>query len=108
MHAMYYTYYDYLELAPGASPARIEAAYHDVKQRVAGDADEAIIREIHRAYAVLSDAAERKAYDVELQRIATEADNELKAALDAHATQAPRRVQEVPAPLVAAMTAWAA
>ena len=105
---MYYTYYDYLDLAPGASAARIEAAYHDVKVRVGGDGDEAIVREIHRAYAVLSDPAQRKAYDAELQRIAAEADTELKAALDAHATQQPRRVQNVPAPLVAALSAWAA
>ena len=34
-----YTYYDYLDLPPGASAARIEAAYQTIKQRLdaAGD-----------------------------------------------------------------------
>ena len=56
---MTYTHYDYLDLAPGASPARIEAAYAAVLERFqygAGDADQdlsGLIRMIHAAYDVL-------------------------------------------------------
>ena len=105
---MYYTYYDYLEVSPGASAARIDAAYRDVNERIGGNLDEAMVREIHRAYAVLSDTAAREAYDAELQALANQADTELKAALDAHITPIPRRVQDVPARLVAMMSALAA
>lgn len=105
---MLYTHYDYLDLAPGASKARIEDAYQRLKKRITDDADAAMVRLIHEAYSVLSEPAKRKAYDEELLRVASEADEELKEMLDQRAVQRPRRVQDVPAPLLAAMTAWAA
>ena len=57
---MTYTHYDYLDLAPGASPARIEAAYAAVLERFQYGATEAgqdlagLVRMIHAAYEVLS------------------------------------------------------
>jgi DnaJ-class molecular chaperone len=102
-----YTHYDYLDLAPGASQARIEAAYQMLRQRTQ-EWTPAMLRMIDDAYRILSDSPRRHAYDRELQRIADEADAELKSTLDAHANQLPRRVQDVPAPLLAVMTAWAA
>lgn len=105
---MLYTHYDYLELPPGASTTRVEAAYRTLKQRLNGDADEAMVRLIHEAYAVLSDAKRRQAYDEALQRAAAEADAELKASLDEKGAKITRYVQEAPAPLVAVLTAWAA
>jgi len=102
-----YTHYDYLDLAPGASAARIEAAYQTLRQR-SHDWTPAMLRMIDDAYQVLSDAPKRHQYDRELQRIADEADAELKKSLDVHASRLPRRVQDVPAPLLAVMTAWAA
>ena len=104
---MLYTHYDYLELPPGASTTRIEAAYHTIKQRLNGQADDMMVRLIHEAYAVLSDPEQRHMYDDELQRAEAEADAELRACLD----QAPahsRYVQDVPAPLLAVIRAWAA
>jgi curved DNA-binding protein CbpA len=106
--AMDYTHYDYLDLPPGASTARIEAAYQTLRQRLNGHTDPALIRMIDAAYAILSDAGLRHAYDMQLQAIADEADRELRADLDAQVTRLPRRVQDVPAPLVAAVSAWAA
>jgi curved DNA-binding protein CbpA len=103
-----YTHYDYLDLPPGASAARVEAAYQTIKQRLNGHSDPSLVALIDAAYAVLSDAGQRHAYDQELQRIAADVDRELKALLDQEATRLPRRVQDVPAPLVAAMSAWAA
>lgn len=105
---MLYTHYDYLELPPGVSSTRIEAAYRTLKQRLNGDADEMMVRLIHEAYAVLSDPERRIVYDAALQRAAADADAELKAFLDRQAASWPRKVQDVPAPLVAAVTAWAA
>jgi curved DNA-binding protein CbpA len=106
---MDYTHYDYLELPPGASAARVEAAYQTIKQRMNGDADPTLLSMVQQAYIVLSDSKLRVAYDEYLQRIADEADLELKTVLDEHATRFPRRVQDVPAPLlVAVVSAWAA
>lgn len=105
---MLYTHYDYLELPPGASPARIEAAYQLVKQRLNGHSDEKLVRLIHQAYSVLSDPGQRHDYDAVLRRAAEEADAELKAALDQKGKAFSRYVQEVPGPLVTAIAAWAA
>jgi len=106
--AVLYTHYDYLELPPGASSTCIEVAYHTLKQRLNGDTDEMFVRLIHEAYAVLSDPARRRIYDAALQRAAVDADAELKACLDQQAALWPRRVQDIPAPLIAAISAWAA
>ena len=104
-----YTHYDFLDLPPGASAARIEAAYQTIRQRFHGSADEQLVRMIHEAaYAVLSDAQQRLSYDNELERSAAAADAELKAALDTPLKRSPRRVQDVPLPLATAMSAWAA
>lgn len=105
---MLYTHYDYLELPPGASSTRIEAAYRTLKQRLNGHTDEALVRLIHEAYAVLSDPKRRHGYDESLKRAAEEADAELKAWLDEKGARVTRHVQDVPAPLAAALTAWAA
>ncbi len=105
---MLYTHYDYLDLPPGASSTRIEAAYRTLKQRLNGQADEAMVRLIHQAYAVLSDPKQRHGYDESLKRAAEAADAELKACLDEKGARVTRYVQEVPSPLVAALTAWAA
>jgi DnaJ-class molecular chaperone len=103
-----YTHYDYLELPPGASTTRIEAAYRTLKQRLNGNADEMMVRLIHEAYSVLSDPEQRNDYDASLQRAAAEADAELRAFLDKQSGLRPRHVQDVPAPLMAAIRAWAA
>jgi DnaJ-class molecular chaperone len=106
--AVLYTHYDYLELPPGASATRIEAAYRTLKQRLNGEADEAMVRLIHEAYAVLSDPKQRQGYDASLKRAADEADAELKACLDQQGARVTRYVQDVAAPLAAPLTAWAA
>jgi len=93
-----YTHYDFLDLPPGASTARIEAAYQTIKQRLNGHSDEQMIRMIHEAYIVLSDMQQRQRYDAELQRVAAAAD----------ATRSARRVQDVPMTLLTAVSAWAA
>lgn len=106
---MLYTYYDYLDLPPGASTARIEAAYQTIKHRLDAQVDETLVRLIHEAHALLSDPEQRHVYDEELERTAAEADAELKALLDDEAKKPQaRRVQDVPTPLVAAIRAWAA
>ena len=105
---MLYTHYDYLELPPGASSTRIEAAYRTIKQRLNGDTDEALIRLIHEAYSVLSNPKQREGYDESLRREAEEADAELKSLLDEKGARITRYVQDVPVPLAAALTAWAA
>jgi DnaJ-class molecular chaperone len=105
---MLYTHYDYLELPPGASTTRIEAAYQTLRQRLNSQADEVLVRLIHQAYSILSDPDQRHAYDGELEHEAAEADAELKACLDAQFTTQPRYVQDVPAPLLAVIRAWAA
>ena len=87
---MNYTHYDYLELAPGAAPARIEAAYMALLERFqygtteAGQDLSGLVRMIHAAYAVLSDP------------------------LDAAALTGFTRVQQVPETLAAAMPELAA
>jgi hypothetical protein len=103
-----YTHYDFLDLPPGASTARIEAAYQTIRQRLNGHSDEQMIRMIHEAYTVLSDMQQRQRYDAELQRVAALADAELKNALDGQATRSARRVQDVPMTLLTAVSAWAA
>jgi curved DNA-binding protein CbpA len=105
--AVLYTHYDYLELPPGASSTRIEAAYRTLKQRLNGETDEAMVRLIHEAYAVLSDPNRRQGYDEALKRAADEADAELKAWLDEKGAKITRLVFDLP-PLPAALTAWAA
>jgi DnaJ-class molecular chaperone len=101
-----YTYYDYLDLAPGASPARIEAAYAAVLERFQYGATEAgqdmsgLVRMIHAAYEVLSSPELRQSYDSALALEAAQADAELKQTLDAKPAQGSTRfVQNVPAAL---------
>jgi len=100
-----YTHYDYLDLAPGASTARIEAAYAAVLERFEYGATEAgqdlsgLVRRIHAAYDVLSSPEKRKRYDAELAQDAARADAELKAVLDAQPVAGARLVQDVPGAL---------
>ena len=111
---MTYTYYDYLDLAPGASAARIEAAYAAVLERFQYGATEAgqdltgLVRMIHAAYEVLSSPESRRSYDAQLAIEAAEADAELKKALDARPAEGTRLVQDVPAALRSAITPLAA
>ena len=98
---MSYTYYDYLEIAPGASPVRVEAAYVALLERFgygttdAGQDMSGLLRMIHAAYEVLSDAETRRRYAASLAQEAAMADAELKASLDQQAVT-PCRVQSVP------------
>jgi DnaJ-class molecular chaperone len=109
-----YTHYDYLDLAPGASPARIEAAYAAVLERFQYGATEAgqdltgLVRLIHAAYEILSSPESRRSYDAQLAREAAEADAELKKALDARPAAGTRLVQDVPAALRSTITPLAA
>jgi DnaJ-class molecular chaperone len=109
-----YTHYDYLDLAPGASPTRIEAAYAAVLERFQYGATEAgqdlsgLVRMIHAAYEVLSNADRRRQYDMQLAHDAAEADAELKSTLDAQPVARNRHVQEVPSTLRAVITSLAA
>jgi DnaJ-class molecular chaperone len=109
-----YTHYDYLDLAPGASTARIEAAYAAVLERFqygisdAGQDLSGLVRMIHAAYEVLSRPDLRRSYDDKLAHEAADADAELKATLDALPTGPGRRVQDVPEPLREAFRALAA
>lgn len=102
---MTYTFYDYLEIAPGASASRIEAAYAQILQRFgygvtdAGQDLSGLVREIHAAYEVLSNPVKRTSYDAELESAAQAADRELKEMLDRKATWAPRLVQDLPGAL---------
>lgn len=111
---MTYTYYDYLDLAPGATPARIEAAYAAVLERFQYGATEAgqdlsgLVRMIHAAYDVLSSPERRRSYDAQLAREAADADAELKKMLDAQPAAGARLVQDVPAALRSAITPLAA
>lgn len=111
---MTYTHYDYLDLAPGASPARIEAAYAAVLERFqygAGDADQdlsGLIRMIHAAYDVLSTPDRRRSYDAQLALEAAEADAELKSTLDVQPIAGTRYVQDVPFALRSVFTSLAA
>jgi curved DNA-binding protein CbpA len=105
---VHYTHYDYLDLPPGASPARVEAAYHTIRQRLNGDVDPELVRLIHAAYAVLSNTDLRQDYDAQLRRIEAQADAELKALLDAHAARPPRRAKDSRAQSAPLVGAWAA
>jgi DnaJ-class molecular chaperone len=111
---MTYTHYDYLDLAPGASPARIEAAYAQVLERFgygmtdAGQDMSGLVRKIHAAYDVLSNPETRERYDAELERAARAADLELKEMLD-HADPWHQRVaQDAPPALERACRSLAA
>lgn len=110
---MTYTYYDYLDLPPGASRARIENAYARLLERFgygttdAGQDLGGLVRMIHAAHQVLADPVERQRYDAQLAHEAAEADAELTALLDQQAGRLPRRVQDVPASLLRAVGAAA-
>jgi DnaJ-class molecular chaperone len=109
-----YTHYDYLDLAPGASPARIEAAYAAVLDRFQYGATDAsqdltgLVRMIHAAYDVLSSPDLRKRYDAQLALEAEQADAELKSTLDSQPAEGTRLVQDVPAALRHVITTLAA
>jgi len=109
-----YTYYDYLELPPGASPAMVEAAYGQLLQRFgygttdAGQDMSGLVRMIHAAYDVLSNVEARRRYDAELARDAAMADAELKAMLDQQASSTVHRIQDPPPRLRTAVAALAA
>lgn len=102
---MTYTYYDYLEIAPGASAARVDAAYTHILERFgygvtdAGQDLSGLVRQIHAAYEVLSNPEQRNSYDAELDRAAQAADRELKEVLDRSNTRPPRVVQDIPGAL---------
>lgn len=109
---MSYTYYDYLELPPGATPARIEAAFLGQLERLhygtsdSGQDLSGLIAMVHSAYKVLSDPDARSRYDATLAREAAMADAELKATLDQHGTR--HRLQLAPDSLRDAFAAIAA
>jgi DnaJ-class molecular chaperone len=109
-----YTHYDFLEIAPGADSARVEAAYVALLERMSFGASESgqdlsgLVRRIHAAYDVLSDPDKREAYDAMLAAEAEEADIELKSMLDKPGARSTRRVQDVPPPLAAAFAPMAA
>jgi len=109
-----YTHYDYLDLAPGASPARIEAAYAAVLERFQYGATEAgqdlsgLVRMIHAAYETLSSPDSRRRYDAQLAQEAAAADAELKTTLDAQPVAGTRITQDVPAALRSTITSLAA
>ena len=111
---MNYTHYDYLELAPGASAQRIEAAYCALLERFeyghteAGQDLSGLVRMIHAAYAVLSDPTQRREYDEQLALEARVADAELQSQLDAAALTGFTRVQQVPETLLATFPELAA
>ena len=111
---MTYTYYDYLELAPGASPTRIEAAYVGLLERFgygttdAGQDMSGLLRLVQTAYDVLSNPDARQSYDAVLAQEASMADAELKASLDQQGTGMQRRVQNPPAALQSVLSAAAA
>ena len=111
---MNYTYYDYLDLPPGAPAARIEAAYVALLERFgygttdAGQDMSGLVRMLHTAYEVLSNPDARLRYDSTLVQEAAMADAELKASLDQQGTLARRRVQDPPAARRNTFTAVAA
>lgn len=103
---MSYTYYDYLELSPGATQQKIESAFLTLVERfgygttAAGQDMTGLLRMIQTAYDVLSNPESRDAYDAKLADEAASADAELKAALDELAAAAYHRsVQDLPASL---------
>ena len=85
---MSYTYYDYLDLTPDASPALIESAFLGLLERYdygAGDTGQdlsGLVAMVQTAYRVLSNPEERNRYDAAMAREAAMADAELKATLD--------------------------
>ncbi|MET0682983.1 MAG: DnaJ domain-containing protein [Casimicrobiaceae bacterium] len=89
---MSYTYYDYLDITPDASPALIESAFLGLIQHYDYDPDDTdigqdlrgLVAMVHTAYLVLSSPEERNRYDARLAREAAMADAELKATLDQH------------------------
>ncbi|MBK7791230.1 MAG: DnaJ domain-containing protein [Betaproteobacteria bacterium] len=111
---MTYTYYDFLDLAPGASTARIDAAYAQILERFgygvtdAGQDLSGLVRQIHAAYEVLSDPDKRERYDADLERAARAADLELKEALDQAAPWQPRLAQDLPSAMVSTYQSLAA
>ena len=111
---MNYTHYYYLELAPGASSKRVEAAYCALLERFqyghteAGQDLSGLVRMIHAAYAVLSDPEQRRMYDEKLTKEAQAADAELQSQLDAAALTGFTRVQQVPETLLATLPELAA
>jgi len=98
-----YTYYDYLDLPPGATPALIENAYLVLLERFgygntdAGQDMSGLVAMIQAAYAVLSNPEARERYDATLAREAAMADAELKATLDQAEAGARHRLQDSPA-----------
>ncbi len=111
---MTYTHYDYLDLAPGASSARIEAAYAQVLERFgygmtdAGQDMSGLVRLIHAAYDVLSNPEARQRYDAQLEREARAADLELKDMLDRATPWHQRVAQDAPPALERACRSLAA
>jgi curved DNA-binding protein CbpA len=109
-----YTHYDYLDLPPGADSARIETAYLALLERLQYGVSEAgqdlsgLIRRIHAAYDVLSNAERRSAYDASLAEEAAQADKELRGMRDQPTQRAQRFVQEAPVALVKAIKQAAA
>jgi DnaJ-class molecular chaperone len=109
-----YTYYDYLDLSPGASPARIETAFLGLLERYRYGASDSgqdmsgLVAMVQTAYQVLSNPETRARYDASLAREAAMADAELKAALDQHDASARHRRQEVPDTIEDAFAAIAA
>jgi len=108
-----YTFYDYLDLAPGATATQIEASYVALLERFgygvtdAGQDMSGLIRMIHSAYEVLSNVEKRQRYDAQLVQEAAMADAELKASLDQQVGNT-HRVQNPPAALRNALVAVAA
>ncbi len=100
---MNYTHYDYLDLAPDATPARIEAAYLALLERFgygttdAGQDMSNRVVMIHAAYNVLANPDARAGYDATLAREAAMADAELKATLDQRDSGARYRGEDPPA-----------
>lgn len=102
---MTYTYYDYLELAPGASPAKIEAAYAHLLERF-GYRDSTVgldlsglVRKIHAAHEVLSNPATRREYDRQIEQEAARAEAELDRTLERR-VRAPRRTPDPIMPML--------
>jgi DnaJ-class molecular chaperone len=91
-----YTHYDYLDLAPGATRAAVDAAYARRLEQLgygngAAGSEPELLRRVHAAYEVLADPLARKAYDAQLAHEAALADAELKAALDSIAAARQRQ-----------------
>lgn len=99
---MSYTYYDYLDLTPDASPALIESAFLGLLERYDYGASDTgqdlsgLVAMVQTAYRVLSNPEERNRYDAAMAREAAMADAELKATLDQHDFGGRRRQQYAP------------